>query len=223
MILIRHGESTWNQERRVQGHMDPCLSDRGRAQAALLASRLKGRPFAGLYTSPLRRALETASVLGESVGHRPEPVDGLQEIRLGAWEGKTTEEIRAIYGDAYDRWLDAPLDAVGPPGGEAVSDFQRRAVATLKGLRKAHRDGTLLVVTHGGVIKVYLCHILGLDVNQMFRIKTDNAAVTEILFHRGRASLALLNDICHLDGAKAGGPIKHAVSGGEPGMPRWPL
>ena len=202
--------------------MDPCLSDRGRSQAALLASRLKGRPFAGLYTSPLRRALETAAVLGESVGHRPEPVDGLQEILLGAWEGKTTEEIRAIYGDAYDRWLDAPLDAGGPPGGEAVRDFQQRAVATLEGLRKAHPDGALLVVTHGGVIKVYLCHILGLDLNQMFRIKADNAAVTEILFHRGRANLALLNDICHLNGHNFGGPIQDAPFEGQRGMPKSP-
>ena len=78
MILIRHAESTWNQDRRVQGHMNPGLSDRGRAQAALLASRLKGRPFVGFYTSPLRRALETASVLGESVGFQAQPVDGLQ-------------------------------------------------------------------------------------------------------------------------------------------------
>ena len=223
MILIRHGESTWNQERRVQGHMDPSLSDRGRAQAELLASRLKGRPFASLYTSPLRRALETASVLGESVGYRPEPVAGLQEIRLGAWEGKTTEEIRAIYGNAYDRWLDAPLDAGGPPGGEAVRDFQQRAVATLEDLRTAHHDGDLLVVTHGGVIKVYLCYILGLDLNQMFRIKADNTAVTEVLFQRGRATLALLNDTCHLNGAHAGGPIQNAVPDGERGMLQSPL
>lgn len=223
MILIRHGESTWNQERRVQGHMDPCLSDRGRAQAALLASRLKGRPFAGLYTSPLRRALETASVLGEALDHRPEPADGLQEIRLGAWEGKTTEEIRTIYGDAYDRWLDAPLNAGGPPGGEAIRDFQQRAVATIERLRNAHHDRDLVVVTHGGVIKVYLCHILGLDLNQMFRIKADNTAVTEILFQRGRANLALLNDTCHLNGANTGRPIKHAVPDGERGMLQSPL
>ncbi len=201
--------------------MDPGLSDRGHAQAALLASRLKGRPFAGLYTSPLRRALETASVVGASVGLRPEPVDGLQEIRLGAWEGKTTEEIRSIYGDAYDRWLDYPLDAGGPPAGEPVRAFQQRTVATLEGLRMAHPDGDLLIVTHGGVIKVYLCHILGLDLNRMFRIKTDNTAVTEILFQHGRTSLALLNDTCHLNGEKVAGLAKHAVCEGEWGMSQF--
>lgn len=199
MILIRHGESTWNQERRIQGNMDPGLSDHGRTQATMLASRLQGRPFAGLYTSPLRRALETAAVLGESVGVPPQPLDGLQEIRLGAWEGKTASEIRTMCGDGYDRWLDGPLDAAGPPGGEGVRAFQQRAVDTLEGLRKAYPDGDLLVVTHGGVIRVYLCHILGLDLNRMFRIKTDNTAVTEILFSGERANLALLNDTCHLN------------------------
>ena len=217
MILIRHGESTWNQERRVQGHMNPGLSDRGRAQAALLASRLKGRPFAGLYTSPLRRALETASVLGEAVGFGPQALDGLQEIRLGAWEGKTVEEIRTSYGNAYDRWLDGPLDAAGPPGGEGVRTFQQRAVATLEGLRRGHPDGNLLIVTHGGVIKVYLCHILGLDLNRMFWIKTDNAAVTEILFNRERVNLTLLNDTCHLNGERIAVPKQDAISHEERG------
>ena len=99
MILIRHGESTWNQERRIQGNMDPDLSDHGRTQVAMLATRLQGRLFAGLFTSPLRRALETAAVLGESVGLRPQPLDGLQEIRLGAWGGKTASEIRTKCGD----------------------------------------------------------------------------------------------------------------------------
>ena len=82
MLLIRHGESTWNQERRIQGNLDPGLSDQGKTQAALLAARLKGRPFAALYTSPLRRALDTAAILRESTGLAPRPIDGLREIRL---------------------------------------------------------------------------------------------------------------------------------------------
>lgn len=217
MILIRHAESTWNQARRVQGHMNPGLSDRGRAQAALLASRLRGRPFAGLYTSPLRRALETASVLGESVGFHAQPVDGLQEIRLGAWEGKTAEEIRAIYGNAYDRWHDSPLEAPGPPGGEEIRAFQQRAIAALEDLRKEHPDGNVLVVTHGGVIKVYLCSILGLDLNRMFWLKTDNTAVTEILFNRETANVALLNDTCHLNGHNVAEPILDAPLEGDRG------
>ncbi len=204
LILIRHGESTWNQERRIQGNLDPGLSDRGEAQAALLAARLKGRPFAGLHTSTLRRALETAAILSEALGLLSQPADGLREIKLGAWEGKTTAEIRTEWGDAYDRWLHLPLDASAPPGGEPLPTFQQRAVSALEQIRTAQLDGDLLVVTHGGVIKAYLCHILGLDLNRLFRLKVDNTALTEIVVIGGTAHLALLNDTCHLNGQQTG-------------------
>ena len=215
MLLIRHGESIWNQERRIQGNLDPDLSDRGRAQAELLAERLKGRPFAALYTSPLRRALDTATILGESAGLAPRSIDGLREIRLGEWEGKTATEIRTASGDLYDRWLDRPLDVSSPPGGEEIRAFQQRAVGAIDSLRRAHIDGGLLVVTHGGVIKVYLCHILGLDLNRLFRIRTDNTAVTEILFNGDTSHLALLNDTCHLNGQGIAITTHDGISGGD--------
>lgn len=198
MILIRHGESIWNQERRIQGNLDPGLSDSGKDQARLLAERLKGRVFAALYTSPLRRALDTAAILSASIGLAPRPDDGLREIRLGEWEGRTATEIRTMSGTLYDRWIDRPLDVSTPPGGEEIGTFQRRAVGTIEGLRNAHTDGDLLVVTHGGVIKAYLCHVLGLTLNRLFRIKADNTAMTEIVFNGDTPLLALLNDTCHL-------------------------
>jgi len=217
MLLIRHGESTWNQERRIQGNLDPGLSDEGKAQAALLAARLKGRPFTALYTSPLRRALDTAAILGEPTGLAPLPIDGLREIRLGEWEGRTAAEIRITSGNLYDRWLDRPLDVSSPPGGEEIRAFQQRAVEAIESLRRSHIEGDLLIVTHGGVIKVYLCHILGLDLNRLFRIKTDNTAVTEILFNGDTAHLALLNDTCHLNGQRVAVPTHDGVSGGDQG------
>ena len=217
LFLIRHGESTWNQERRIQGNLDPGLSERGKAQAALLAGRLKGRAFAALYTSPLRRALNTAAILGESTGLVPRPIDGLREIRLGAWEGKTVAEIRITAGNLYDHWIDRPLDVSSPPGGEEIRSFQQRAVGAIDSVRRAHIDGNLLVVTHGGVIKVYLCHILGLDLNRVFRIKADNTAVTEILFYGDTAHLALLNDTCHLNGLRLAVPTHDGISEGDQG------
>jgi alpha-ribazole phosphatase len=215
MLLIRHGESTWNQERRIQGNLDPGLSDQGRAQAALLAARLKNRRLAALYTSPLRRALDTAAIVGESTGLIPQSIDGLREIRLGEWEGKTATEIRTTSGNLYDRWLDRPLEVSSPPGGEQICAFQRRAVGAIECLRRAHTDGDLLIVTHGGVIKVYLCHVLGIDLNRLFRIKADNAAVTEILFNGDAAHLSLLNDSCHLNSHGVVVPMGDACSDGN--------
>jgi broad specificity phosphatase PhoE len=217
MLLIRHGESIWNQERRIQGNLDPSLSNRGKAQAALLAARLHDRPFAALYTSPLRRALDTAAIIGESTGLIPQSIDGLREIRLGEWEGKTAAEIKATSGNLYEHWLDRPLDVSSPPGGEEVRAFQQRAVGAIERLRRAHIDGNCLIVTHGGVIKVYLCHILGLDLNRLFRIKADNTAVTEILFTGDTAHLALLNDSCHLNSHGTIVPTGDAFSDGNEG------
>ena len=90
-------------------------------------------------------------------------------------------------------------------------------MGAIDSLRRAHIDGGLLVVTHGGVIKVYLCHILGLDLNRLFRIRTDNTAVTEILFNGDTAHLALLNDTCHLDAQRTAVPIHDAISDGDHG------
>jgi broad specificity phosphatase PhoE len=200
MILIRHGESTWNQERRIQGNLDPGLSDRGRAQAALLARRLAGRAVAAVYTSPLKRATETARVLADCLGLRPQPLDDLREIGLGAWEGKTAEQIRVESGDVYDRWVDRPLDIGAAPDGEPLEAFQQRAVRAMARIRAAHPSGELAIVTHGGIIKAYLCHLLGLDLNRLFHIKTDNAALTEVVLVGETIRLALVNDTCHLNG-----------------------
>jgi len=87
LLLVRHGQSTWNHEHRIQGQLDPPLSDEGRRQAARLGRRLAGRKFSGFYSSDLKRALETSRVIGEAVGIEPTPMAGLREIYLGEWEG----------------------------------------------------------------------------------------------------------------------------------------
>src|SRR5437868_5329919 len=97
LFLVRHGESTWNWERRVQGQHDPPLSKRGRQQARELAAKLAGHPLAGFYSSDLSRARETAEPLAESLGREPALLPGLREIALGQWEGKTREELQAEF------------------------------------------------------------------------------------------------------------------------------
>src|SRR6266705_3488095 len=93
LLLVRHGQSTWNHERRIQGQLDPPLSDEGRRQAAQLGRRLAGRHFTGFYASDLRRAFETAQVIAEAVRMEPEAMAALREIYLGRWEGLRTEEL----------------------------------------------------------------------------------------------------------------------------------
>lgn len=195
--LVRHGESAWNRVRRFQGESDPGLSPEGVAQAEALAARLAGRGGPRvIYASPLRRARETAEVVARrlGVGVRVEP--DLREIGLGAWEGMPVEEVVREYGDAYQRWLTAPLDH-SPPGGEPLPALQARAVAALGAIAAAHPGGEVLVVTHGGVIAAYLCHLLGLSLNAIWRFRVQNASLS-VVAPDPPGLLYTLSDTAHL-------------------------
>jgi broad specificity phosphatase PhoE len=198
--LIRHGESVWNGERRIQGNQDPALSPRGRRQTDLLVQHLEThipRPVAAIYTSPLQRAAETAEriavVLRLPVIREP----GLREMSLGAWEGKTVAEIQTAFPGAYERWLEDPA-ASPAPGGEALSAFGRRVAEALARMQRAHAGADLLIVSHGGAIKALICFTLGLDLKYLFRLKQDNTAVSQIELDGPVRRVLRMNDTCHL-------------------------
>src|SRR5690348_13914028 len=102
LLLVRHGESTWNAARRMQGQLDPPLSERGLAQALEVGERLAGRRLGAFYCSDLVRARQTAELIASAVGMDPVPDPGLREIALGAWEGKTREEVMAEYPEEWE-------------------------------------------------------------------------------------------------------------------------
>jgi alpha-ribazole phosphatase len=221
-LLVRHGESVWNGERRIQGHRDPPFSERGRAQADRLVGRLVphlGRGTVAVFTSPLRRAAETAERLAASFGVPVVPDPDLREMCLGAWEGRTVPEIQAECPGAYERWLDDPL-AWPAPGGEALGDFAARTARAFARMRLAHPDRDLIVVSHGGVIKSLLCEVLGLDVRHLFRIKQDNTAINLVEVGPSVRRVVLLNDTCHLspgaEGLAARDVLTDAQDSAEP-------
>ena len=199
-ILVRHGESVWNSQRRIQGTLDPELSPRGRRQTDLLVSSLRPHltpGVAAIYSSPLRRAAQTADriALAYQIPVVLEP--DLREMSLGTWEGMTVAEIQATYPGCYEQWLEDPL-AFPAPGGEDLRSFERRVVGVLERMRDAHPKAGLIVVSHGGVIKALLCVALGLDVRYLFRLKQDNTAINQIELDGRVRRVLLLNDTCHL-------------------------
>ncbi len=200
LILVRHGESTWNIERRIQGTLDPPLSDKGRQQAEALARRLRGLEVAAIYASPRKRAFETAEIIARGLNRPVVPHAALAEIGLGAWEGRTVAELRASYGEAYDQWLDAPHDHA-PPGSEPAEAFVRRVVDGIGAMIRAHPEGTLLLATHAMVVRAIVGHAIGFDFNRAFRVPIDNVSLTEVTVWPGPSfRLRTLNDVCHLDG-----------------------
>ena len=203
--MVRHGQSTWNHERRIQGQLDPPLSDEGRRQAARLGRRLTGRTFAGLYTSDLKRAAETAALVGQSIGIDPTPMAGLREIYLGQWEGLRTEDLASKFPEAWASWTDEPdWDLV--PGGEGSVAFETRVAATLDDLFHRHAHGDVLVVTHGGVIQIALHHVVGRPGRGIFPFRIQNASMSVLERRNGRVVVSGVNDIGHLEGEPAVAP-----------------
>jgi broad specificity phosphatase PhoE len=197
LLLVRHGESTWNRERRIQGQLDPPLTERGETQARELAERLSGHQVAAFYCSDLRRCRQTAKPIAEAVGMEPVPLPELREIALGEWQGKTSQELAEEYSELWERWTRAPSwDIV--PGGEGAAAFERRTQGAIDRIFDQHPDGDVLCVTHGGVVQVTLSRVVGRSVNGVFPFLIENCSLT--VFQRSQRGLVItaVNDTCHL-------------------------
>lgn len=201
IFLVRHAESTWNRLRRIQGQKDPELSDYGRREANLLGRRLRGLEIDGVYSSPLKRAYQTARI---AVGNKKkiDILPDLMEINLGDWEGKTLAGIRKKYGDAFDRWAVSPT-RVEIPGGEDFTSFARRVRNAMVSIERNHEDGIAIVFTHGGVISTYVTHVLNLPVDDVWCLTVRNASLTIVEVKDGQRRLVTFNDIGHLIGLKS--------------------
>ena len=176
LLLARHGQTDWNAAGRIQGRTDTPLNGLGRTQAALLARRLEraGERIDRLYTSPQRRALETAEIAGAALGLSPVPVDALREVSFGAWEGCSWTEIARRWPAEYAAYLADRLHTP-PPGGESFAALLERVLPAL-GQIAAAGPGAALVVCHSAVIKAVRCHLDGApfaDIQRRYHL--DNA------------------------------------------------
>lgn len=167
IFLMRHGAIVQRHPRRFVGQTDFPLTEEGRAQAALWREALAGVPFAAAVSSDLVRCRETAAIVlaGHRLPVRPDP--RLREIRLGAWEGLTVDEVHVRFPGAYER-RGCDLTGFHPEGGESFADVRDRAVAVIDEL--ADISGNVLVVAHGGVNRTVLCHALGIPLEYLFRL-----------------------------------------------------
>jgi probable phosphoglycerate mutase len=199
--LVRHGETVFNREGRLQGHIDPPLSELGREQARRIGARLADAGIDHAYASPLQRALESAQIaLGSTA-----PIDtrpGLREMNLGAWEGKQAPELRERFAEEVRLWFEKP-SAARIEGAETIRAFRARVVRTMAAIRAAHADGTVAVFAHGGVVCAYLAGVLGLRLDDIWSFRVRNASITRLFFQGGRPRIDLLGDVHHLEGAQS--------------------
>jgi probable phosphoglycerate mutase len=150
ILLARHGETDWNREGRFQGWADPPLNATGRAQAVDLSVQLMAEELAAVYSSPLRRAYETAEVVAASRGLEPVTVDALREVDVGSWSGLSRAEIEQRFPEQYARWLDY---GQGWEDGETYEEMVDRVVEALQELAEARDGERILAVTHGGPMR----------------------------------------------------------------------
>ena len=196
LILIRHGRSTWNAENRIQGRADPPLDGVGREQARLLALRLREDPPVVLYTSPLRRARETAEIIGQALEVPVVPDERFREYDVGCVTGLTWEQVTEQYPDVAQRWGEAS-ESLEIPGEEGNGPFRERVAAAFAQIVARHADGPVGVVAHGGTLGTYLNHLIGLQSRfSPFRFGNGSLSIVEVTPVRPR--ILLINDTCHL-------------------------
>ena len=196
---MRHGQTEWNTEGRIQGHTDIGLSDRGCQQARTVARRLTPVPIDVAYTSDLCRASETAQIILAARDVPLYPTPRLREYQKGVFEGLTPEETSVRYPELYAASLINDLD-FAPPGGESIRQTSARMAALVADLRARHPEETVLIVGHGGSLRSLVVALMSLPLEANWRFVTANCGLSIIDTYPDNAVLRLYNDTSHLDG-----------------------
>ncbi|MDD5645099.1 MAG: histidine phosphatase family protein [bacterium] len=200
IYLIRHGETTWNFSRKIQGQRNPPLTKLGKRQAAAAAgyfSHLRQTDFK-IFSSDLRRAKETAKCFSEVLKKRILYEKGIREIALGDWEGMTPEEVDFHFDDGFKKWLLKPSRIV-IPGAETIKDFQARIKKAWTALLPKFHDNNTVIVTHGGVITALLAWWLKADFDALIlRLVIDNGSITHVRVSGERVIVMSVNSVSHI-------------------------
>lgn len=197
LLLIRHGETRWNQEGRIQGWRDSPLTVAGIAQAQLLAARLAHERLDRLYTSDLGRARATAAPIAARLGLEVEIDPGLRERAYGVLEGCTWPEAERAYPEAHARVAARDPEFV-VPGGESARAFHARVVEALARIAAEHRGRRVAVVAHGGVLGVVFRYASGLPLDAPRTHTLSNASVNYLRHDGRRLAIERWGDVAHL-------------------------
>lgn len=199
LYLIRHGQTDWNVEGRIQGRQDIPLNDTGRAQALALVRGMQRRPVTSIYSSPQLRAMDTALAIAAAQGAPIHPLPQLAEISYGDWEGRTGRDILSADRELYEAWWKHPA-SVAPPGGETLNQVDRRCREAWAVIRQ-EINGDTAVVAHGGTLAHFIVHLLKGQPDAK-EIVVSNVSITTIEYDpfADACRLMELNDSSHLDG-----------------------
>lgn len=199
-LLVRHGETAWNAQGRMMGVSDIPLTTKGKQQARAVGLLLKKYPIDVIYSSPLRRTVQTARAIHAFHKHVPFLLhDALKERNFGSLEGKTYEEVNKVgapmvYSTAW-YYLEYQ-----PPGGERLRDVIGRAQSFIQNVSKDSEGKTVVVVSHGTFQRAFICALLGIQLHELFDVRFDNTSISIVEYHRStKGTLHLVNYTTHTE------------------------
>jgi probable phosphoglycerate mutase len=198
VVAVRHGETDWNVQMRIQGQLDIVLNEQGRLQADRLAQALEGEQLSAIYASDLQRTVATAQPLAARAGLPVHTDPALRERGFGAFEGLTWAQVEQQHPEASRRWRQREA-GFGPPGGETLASFNERAVSALAAIAARHRGEHIAVVTHGGVLDALYraAARIALDAPRTWHL--GNASINRVLHGEHGFVLVGWNDSQHLE------------------------
>ncbi len=199
LFLVRHGETESNRLNLALGRDDVPLNERGLWQAERVGRALEHEPLAAVYSSPLRRTLDTASAVAKPHGLVVQTEQGLIEMDIGEVDGLTLAEVGSRYPDLLQAWVSEDGPRQPMPGGECLVDVQERAWPAVQDLAARHGDEAVAAVTHNFVILSVLVRALGIGLAQFRRLRHSVGAVSVVDFLPARVVLVRMNDTCHLE------------------------
>jgi broad specificity phosphatase PhoE len=198
ILLIRHGQTNANVDEYYMGWSDEDLNELGYRQARCLSSRLAILPIAAIYTSPLKRACTTATIIAEPHQLEVKTLPDFIEIQLGDWQGMHREEIERNWPKLWQQSKTDPSD-LRLPNGESYKEVTERAVRGFKTVVEANKNNQIMIVTHDAIIRVLIAYVLGVSNTIYRRIEVDNASLSLVRVGN-QAQLVRLNDTSHLQG-----------------------
>jgi len=197
IILVRHGETEWNVTEIFRGRIDIDLNETGIKQAELLAGYLSKIKVEAIYSSPLKRALQTAEIIAGYHKLEVNTAPGLIDFNFGNWQGLSHQEVKDKYEELYTAWINHP-EQVRMPAGESLDDVRERAMGVVNDTIARHK-GTIILVSHRVVNKVLIGALLGLDNSHFWKIKQDMCGITTFIYENEQFILTKHNDTSYLE------------------------
>jgi len=199
LYFLRHGQTALSREDSFCGSgLDPELTREGLEMAEAFTAAYRSKSWSAIYSSPLRRTVATAQILGDALGIEMQIRDGLREIAYGKWEGLTKERVEREYHDDYVSWLADPA-WYAPTGGELAVVIAQRGLQVIEAIKQGFSDGNVLVVSHKATIRIILCSLLGIEVGRFrYRLACPVGSLSVVEFTSQGPLLMSLGDRSHL-------------------------